>query len=66
MSASGFCPIDCAASTDPIRSRRVLPDMPYANAMPYRKTALEKPPSRKYLNPPSALASLSRLRAVRI
>src|SRR6266568_3289215 len=44
----------------PTTSRRVDPDIVNANAMPYRKNALEKAPSRKYLNAASAPAALAR------
>src|ERR1043166_7219261 len=49
-----------AAITEPMRSRRVLPVTPYVNAMPYRKNALAKAPSRKYLNAASVAMGESR------
>src|SRR5689334_7056022 len=50
----------CAAMAWPIRSSRVLPVTPYVNAMPYRKNALAKAPSRKYLNAASVAMADSR------
>ena len=53
-SASGDWFIASAATTEPRRSSFVLPETPNAKAIPYRKKALEKAPSRKYLKPASA------------
>ena len=43
-----------------MRSRCVLPASPKVKAMPYRKNALEKAPSRKYLNAASVARGSSR------
>ena len=59
-SCIGVGAIACAAMRLPMRSRRVLPVSPYVNAMPYRKNALEKAPSRKYLNAASLACGESR------
>src|SRR5258708_29996512 len=44
----------------PTTSSRVEPAIVNANAMPYRKNALENEPSRKYLNAASAPAAFER------
>src|SRR5579885_1984214 len=59
-SCIGVGDIACAAIRLPMRSSRVLPVTPYVNAMPYRKNALEKAPSRKYLNDASLAVRRSR------
>src|SRR5687768_10186061 len=52
-------PAACEDKATAICSRRVDPDSAKAKAMPYRKKALEKEPSRKYLNAPSAPVALA-------
>src|SRR5262249_52749905 len=47
-------------TNDAMRARSVDPVTPYANAIPYRKNALENAPSRKYLNAASDAAGDSR------
>src|SRR5262249_11737801 len=59
-SCIGVGAIACAAMRLPTRSRRVLPVSPYVNAIPYRKNALEKAPSRKYLSAASVAVGESR------